>query len=269
VELTPSGNWLDASTWQWRLDEDTAPGWWEDVAGVAEDMLRARAQRMILTTGVRDLIVDGCWILGGDVAVRDVRGGRILRVQDTASISDVSGSASISNVRDSASISNVRGSASIRNVWGSASIRDVWGSASISNVRGSASITGAGASVCLHRVADTVTVTRIPSHDDHSHDHTTDHLVALTKIAAQAAAIRRLEAELQRVTSDLDRCLAGATAPDIVMLPRETLIEILDRFDEALGYVPDWARDKWDFEADLTRYRRFVDPNADTSRERD
>ena len=76
VELTPV-DWLDASTWQWRLDEETAPGWWEDVAASAEATLRARASRMILTTGRKDLVLEGCWILGGDAEIADFRGGRI------------------------------------------------------------------------------------------------------------------------------------------------------------------------------------------------
>lgn len=76
VELTPV-DWLDVNTWQWRLDEETAPGWWSDVAGQAEATLRDRAQRMIVTTGRRDLILEGCWILGGDAEFADVRGGRI------------------------------------------------------------------------------------------------------------------------------------------------------------------------------------------------
>jgi hypothetical protein len=121
VELTPE-DWLDASTWRFRLDEETAPGWWEDVAASAEAALRARAQAMVITSGEKRLIVDGCWIVGGDAVVRDVRGGRILRVQDSAQIHGVRGSAQIHDVWGSAQIHGVRGSAQIRGVRDSAQL---------------------------------------------------------------------------------------------------------------------------------------------------
>ena len=112
VELTPT-DWLDASTWRFRLDEATAPGWWDDVKTSAESTLRARAQAMVITGGEKQLIVDGCWIVGGDAVVRDVRAGRILGVW---------GSAQIHGVWDSAQIHDVRGSAQIHGVWDSAQL---------------------------------------------------------------------------------------------------------------------------------------------------
>ena len=94
VELVPV-DWMDASTWTFRLDENTAPAWWGDVAADAESKLRAIANRMILRDGERELIVDGCWIVGGTAKVRDVRSGWIRRVQDSATIRDVGGSATM------------------------------------------------------------------------------------------------------------------------------------------------------------------------------
>ena len=79
VELTP-GDWLNPDTWTFRLDEQTAPGWWEDVETQAEATLRDRAKAMIVTTGRRDLILEGCWILAGDAEFADVRGGRIIHM---------------------------------------------------------------------------------------------------------------------------------------------------------------------------------------------
>ena len=114
VELTPTGDWLDVSAWQFRLDEHTAPGWWEDVKASAESTLRARAEKMILKTGEHSLLIDGCWIIGGDAVIRDVRAARIPRVSG-GTISDVSGG----------TISGVRGG----------TISDVWGG-TISDVRG-------------------------------------------------------------------------------------------------------------------------------------
>ena len=110
VELTPV-DWLDVSTWQWKLDADTAPGWWDDVKAQAESTLRARAEKMILKTGTHELIVDGCWIVGGDAVVRDIRSGWIRRVQDKGQLINVRGSATVRDVGDSATVRDVRGSA--------------------------------------------------------------------------------------------------------------------------------------------------------------
>ena len=65
-ELEPK-DWLDPSTWTWRIDEETRPHWLNDVDGQAEAKARAIAQRMILTehTKIPRLILDGCWVVGG------------------------------------------------------------------------------------------------------------------------------------------------------------------------------------------------------------
>lgn len=111
AELTPTSDWTDAATWDWRIDEAVRPVWLtEDVERAAEEATRSIAQRMVIKDGKRDLIVDGCWIIAGTAMIRDVRSGRIVRVQGSATISNVGGSATISDV------------------WDSATIRDVWGS---------------------------------------------------------------------------------------------------------------------------------------------
>ena len=159
AELTPD-NWLDPSTWHWRIDEETRPGWLDDVEGQAEEKARSIAGRMILTEASKlpRLIVDGCWIVGGKAVIRDVRGGRIVRVQDSARISDVWDSAQISGVGGSARISGVGGSARISGVGGSARISGVGGSAQISGVWGSARISGVGGSAQISGVGDSVTL---------------------------------------------------------------------------------------------------------------
>ena len=106
VELTPTGDWLDVTAWQFRLDEPTVPGWWADVAEQVEATLRARADKMILRTGEHSLLVDGCWIIGGDAVVRGVRAGGLARVSG-GTISDVRGG-TISDVWGG-TISGVRG----------------------------------------------------------------------------------------------------------------------------------------------------------------
>jgi hypothetical protein len=79
VELTP-GDWLQPETWNFRLDEDTAPGWWDEVKTQAEATLRDRAREMLITTGRKALILEGCWILAGDATVGELRGGRIINM---------------------------------------------------------------------------------------------------------------------------------------------------------------------------------------------
>ena len=151
VELRPV-DWGDVATWEWHLDEQAAPSWWDDVAGGAEAELRARAARMILREGEHRLIVDGSWIVLGTAVVRDVRAGRILHVQDSARIHDVRDSAQIYGVEDSAQIYNVCGRAQIRGVWDSAQIYDVWGHAQIHGVEDSARIHGVWDSAQIYGV---------------------------------------------------------------------------------------------------------------------
>ena len=123
AELTPDTDWTDASAWQWRIDEAVNPVWLtSDVEKAAEEATRAIAQRMVIKDGEHRLIVDGCWIVAGTAKIRDVRYGRIVRVQGSATISGVGGSATISDV------------------WGSATISDVWGSATIRGVGDSATL---------------------------------------------------------------------------------------------------------------------------------
>ncbi len=96
AELTPV-DWLDPSTWKWRIDEETRPQWLDDVEGAAEKAARAIAHKMILTetSKIPKLIVDGCWIIGGKAKIRDIRSGRIMRIQDSASVTNVRGSAKL------------------------------------------------------------------------------------------------------------------------------------------------------------------------------
>jgi hypothetical protein len=113
VELTP-GDWADVSTWQWKLDEPSRPVWFtEEAEHQAERHVRDIAKRMILRDGEHELIVDGCWIVCGTAKVRDVRGGRIVRVEGSAQITHVRGSAQITDVGDSAQITDVGGSATL------------------------------------------------------------------------------------------------------------------------------------------------------------
>ena len=79
VELTPPVNWdgwEDVSRWRFRLDEDTVPGWWADVAATAEAAVRRIIERAILPPGEHAYHLDGLAIIGPGVTVRSMRGGR-------------------------------------------------------------------------------------------------------------------------------------------------------------------------------------------------
>jgi hypothetical protein len=149
VELTPGDNWLDVSKWNWRIDENTRPAWLDDVESQAEKKLRAIAKSMLIVDETRDLIVDGCYILGGKAVVNEIKAGRILSVRD---------SATINYVRDSATIKDVGGSATIKDVGGSATIKDVGGSATINYVRDSATINYVGGSATIKDVGGSATI---------------------------------------------------------------------------------------------------------------
>ena len=96
IELTPpscndDADWLDVSQWTFRLDEEAEPIWWSDVAAAVEKKVRDIASRMILTSGEKGLIVDGCWIIGGTAKIREVRSGRIVRLLKGGTISVICG----------------------------------------------------------------------------------------------------------------------------------------------------------------------------------
>ena len=155
VEFTPTDEtWFEPEKWVLQIDEDITPKWWDETM---QNQTRKRlvhlVKTMTLVEGDHDLIVDGCWIVGGKAKVKDVRGGRIMTVRDSAQITNVRGSAQITNVWGSAQITDVRDWAQITNVRDSAQITNVRGSAQITDVWGSAKITGVGGSVTLDKSA--------------------------------------------------------------------------------------------------------------------
>ena len=137
AELVPQ-DWLDPDTWAWQIDEPTRPGWLDDVDGSAEARTRAIARKMILTehTPIPRLIVDGCWIVGGKGVVRDVRGGRIIRVQDSGQVGEVRDSGRVGVVRGSGQVGVVRDSGRVGVVWGSGQVGVVGSDAIVNGTKG-------------------------------------------------------------------------------------------------------------------------------------
>jgi len=158
VELVPGDDWTGPDSWVFKLDEETAPQWWSDVAGVVERAMRSAAKKFILKDTKKRLIVDGVWVVAGSSEVCDVRGGRIIRVQDSATVSGVGGSATVSGVGDSATVRDVGGSATVRDVWDSATVSGVGDSATVRDVWDSATVRDVGGSATVRDVGDSATV---------------------------------------------------------------------------------------------------------------
>ena len=166
VEFTPGEHWVDPEKWTLKTDEIVRPAWFDEtLENQTRKRLVSMVRSMTLLEGEHSVIVDGCWIVGGTAVVREVLGGRIVAVLDSAQIRGVGGSAQIRGVGGSAQIHDVGGSAQIHDVWGKAQIRGVWGSAQIHDVWGkaqirgvmdSAQIRGVGGSAQIHDVRDRV-----------------------------------------------------------------------------------------------------------------
>ena len=78
-ELTPpaeDAQWIDVDLWQFRLDEESAPVWWEDVAPKVETAARSVARRMVVTDRTIPIVTSGCHIVGPGGVIQDLRGGR-------------------------------------------------------------------------------------------------------------------------------------------------------------------------------------------------
>ena len=82
AELTPprEGTWTDPSTWTWRIDEETRPGWLDDVEGQAEAAARRLVERMVIRDE-RAILADGVWIVAEGARVRRFLGGRLARIE--------------------------------------------------------------------------------------------------------------------------------------------------------------------------------------------
>jgi hypothetical protein len=146
VDFVPTGAPWEVDKYELRVDEDTQPVWWADVADRVVSDLRSRIQRMIISSGRRNLLLGGCWIVCGDAEIGDAKNGRIYsvfgsgrvgNVYDSGRVENVYDSGRVGNVYDSGRVGNVSGSGSVENVYGSGSVENVYGSGSVGNVSGS------------------------------------------------------------------------------------------------------------------------------------
>jgi len=133
VEYTPKdfNDLADIDKYELRLDENEAPGWWdEEMQSNTERKLKAIAERRIVTEK-RGVLLGGCWVIAGSAQIAKVYSSRVIAVYGSATIRNVYGSATIGDVFGSATIECVFGSATIGDVYDSATIECVFGSATI------------------------------------------------------------------------------------------------------------------------------------------
>ena len=124
----------DINSYQLIIDEPSAPAWvTTELKNQWGKELKSRAEKCILVTGEKKILLGGKWVVGGDVKINNVINSQIVFCGGNASITGVGDNASITGVRDNASITGVWGNASITGVWGNASITDVGGNASITD----------------------------------------------------------------------------------------------------------------------------------------
>ena len=71
---------FDIAAWTFKLDEDAAPVWWEDVAAKIEEQARNTVRRMFVIDRTVPLLTNGCWIVGNGGTIHRLLGGRIWRM---------------------------------------------------------------------------------------------------------------------------------------------------------------------------------------------
>jgi hypothetical protein len=136
VDFVPTGAPWEVDKYELRVDEDTQPVWWADVADRVVSDLRSRIQRMIISSGRRNLLLGGCWIVCGDAEIGDAKNGRIYSVFGSGRVGNVYDSGRVENVYDSGRVGNVSGSGSVENVYDSGRVGSVFGNGRVGSVFG-------------------------------------------------------------------------------------------------------------------------------------
>lgn len=114
AELVPSDETiLDPEKWAWKIDEPTRPSWLDDVEDNARKKLVYEAKKMILVEGHKEIIADGCWIVGGTATVAEIVAGRVYCIRDSARVDYIHDSAKVDTIRGSAKVDYIGGSAKV------------------------------------------------------------------------------------------------------------------------------------------------------------
>ena len=167
VELVPSENWADVSSYRFILDEEHAPDWADsDFLAKAERTIRAAVNRMIVRDS-RQLLLGGCWILAESVKIASTKNARIVQMLGSSSVNQMLGSSRVdlmlgsSSVnqmlgssrvdlmrdssrvdlmRDSSSVNQMLDSSRVDLMRDSSSVKEMWGSSSVNQMRGSSRV---------------------------------------------------------------------------------------------------------------------------------
>ena len=125
VEFTPPGDLrtvTDALTWNFNLDEQRRPGWFDDEH---ESGCRKRLESVIashIVTDERDTLVDGPWVLAGESRVNQIIAGRVAIMLGSSNVGEMLGSARVGVMRESARVGVMWGSARVGEMLGSARV---------------------------------------------------------------------------------------------------------------------------------------------------
>lgn len=139
---------LDSEAWALAIDGKDEPEWWAERKADVERQMRARLERMIVRES-RDILLGGCWVVGGNARIGQLAAGRIVVLCGSAIVERVCGSAIVERACDSAIVEHVHGSARVecatdsvyvKNVSGTAVVELVTGSAHVESVCGSARV---------------------------------------------------------------------------------------------------------------------------------
>ena len=93
-ELTPPPNPADLfqiDHWRFRLDEESAPVWWDDVAERIERAARVAVTRMFVLDRTIPIITSGCYLVGPGGTVGQLIGGRVWSLHEGGTIQYVQG----------------------------------------------------------------------------------------------------------------------------------------------------------------------------------
>jgi len=89
VEFLPGENGLaDASGYKLRVDEHTAPEWWEDARPSVLAKLQARIHRMIVMDK-RECLLGKCWILAGKAEAKLIVSARVVAMLGSSQVGEM------------------------------------------------------------------------------------------------------------------------------------------------------------------------------------
>jgi hypothetical protein len=158
VEFTPPDEIAkidDLSAWMLRVDEESAPPWYDGAA------VRARLEERVKAMFVRDtrkLLLGGCWILVGEANVFRVRSARIVTLLGSSQVGALYGSSQVGELHGSSrvgalhgssrvgalhgssQVGKLHGSSQVGELWDSSQVGELWDSSQVGELHGSSQV---------------------------------------------------------------------------------------------------------------------------------